>query len=930
MKTSHHFLTVNQAHLIWTALRVLIFLFTFTAHTYTVSNSIAQDASNDPEALRGEYVQYSAHGFPTVVVGDVQSMVSLTYTHYLDSHPAIAFFHQQNKNRQIALVLGPPATSEQVGGNDRILLANRHFNDFLIDLGIAASPEPELRPTINSRTSGIVTLNNRGKGIFVIKEEGDYEIWCRNTIDPEGHKNKKFLRVDNMHFALPFTDKVDAPESSYKWLKVADVKLQGKEYIVNTLNKELEDLNSCHMPEIIIMSKDKLNEDTSKLSDKPISYLYYIDTDKAEKITKLSRNFSVTRNPFSLAANSFFIPKNSECHIKAYIKPKKTFIDSEDSVNVAVCNGSSVSKDAITGWNVHSGNVSYTQSLSEEGLGIKAYFEKSANIREEVVLTKEFPHIQLHEKRYLLVSCLLEDPGIQDLALNIWLEDEERDMASRPLTLNIQDKIDCANIYEEAKKLFGKSVVKHLYVKKMELILRKKSTQEKRHAVWFRSTEWVDATKEDTKGPYMFTLKNVVLLNHEPMIARLENENMQSACSSPEYLYYFDKQGTLNHVRFPEEIPSYVKNVFRSNIRKFMDLKKTPVFLLSFNNPNYETEAEGIEAKWFPRKFKVFLGLDFDGDGKEDSQVKLLLPAAPAKDGNLYINIRANDTVSKRFPGKSHYNLLRVGIAHPADDFVLTQNLITRETVRCEEYTCLPSDFDTGSAVLKLDNKEYTLPDDYKKNEIYSPFYCIEYNRLALNKGNHLIEVSDNKKLKVHAIVIEPTVNAQMPVTVRRVPTVDFRRVNPTKYIINVNGATEPFILVFNQTFHNKWKLFMHERPVAVNLETEKDPAQKLQLALWSTWKDRGNKIEVGDHFVANGYANAWIIPPLQDLRIGGQETAPGKENTERDHFQMVLEFKPQALYEAGLIVSTVTLLGCLSYLVYNKVRRRKSLANET
>ena len=256
MKTSHHFLTVNQAQIIWTALRVLILLFTFTAHTYTVGNSIAQDVRSDPEALRGEYVQYSTHGFPTVVVGDVQSMVPLAYTNYLDSHPAIAFFHQQNKNKQLSLVLEPPATSGQAGGSNRILLANRHFNDFLIDLEIAASPEPEPCPTISSRTSGIVTLNNRDKGIFVIKEEGDYEIWCRNIIDPKGHKNKKFLR------------------------KLKEVGVKVEDYKPMTMDYGLDGKSFVFTGELKAMSRDEakdkvraLGGDTSGSVSKKTSYV---------------------------------------------------------------------------------------------------------------------------------------------------------------------------------------------------------------------------------------------------------------------------------------------------------------------------------------------------------------------------------------------------------------------------------------------------------------------------------------------------------------------------------------------------------------------------------------------------------------------------------------------------------------------------------
>jgi hypothetical protein len=78
---------------------------------------------------------------------------------------------------------------------------------------------------------------------------------------------------------------------------------------------------------------------------------------------------------------------------------------------------------------------------------------------------------------------------------------------------------------------------------------------------------------------------------------------------------------------------------------------------------------------------------------------------------------------------------------------------------------------------------------------------------------------------------------------------------------------------------------------------------------LWSAWKDKG-RIEVKDHFVVNGYANGWIV----------DQSAIG----DRQSFEMVLEFKPQRLFEIGLMISGLTLLGCIGYLGYDFARKKK------
>jgi len=110
--------------------------------------------------------------------------------------------------------------------------------------------------------------------------------------------------------------------------------------------------------------------------------------------------------------------------------------------------------------------------------------------------------------------------------------------------------------------------------------------------------------------------------------------------------------------------------------------------------------------------------------------------------------------------------------------------------------------------------------------------------------------------------------------------------------------------------------------------------------ALWSAWKDWGNRIPIDDknHFVVNGYANGWFVP-VGDVVHSSQFTVHGKENAscqpsavnsqrstvnQASDFQIVLEFEPQRWFEVGCLVSATTLLLCLGYFGYAIVRRRK------
>ena len=108
-------------------------------------------------------------------------------------------------------------------------------------------------------------------------------------------------------------------------------------------------------------------------------------------------------------------------------------------------------------------------------------------------------------------------------------------------------------------------------------------------------------------------------------------------------------------------------------------------------------------------------------------------------------------------------------------------------------------------------------------------------------------------------------------------PDITFENINPTKYRIQVN-ADEPFSLILSEFYHWGWKAYSGD----VNwLE-----------ALFS------QPISPDEHFIANGYANAWHIDETGD-------------------YDITLYFWPQSLFYGGLVVTLLTIVGCVSYLFW-------------
>lgn len=98
-----------------------------------------------------------------------------------------------------------------------------------------------------------------------------------------------------------------------------------------------------------------------------------------------------------------------------------------------------------------------------------------------------------------------------------------------------------------------------------------------------------------------------------------------------------------------------------------------------------------------------------------------------------------------------------------------------------------------------------------------------------------------------------------------KTPNISFTKIDPTRYEVNIQNAIEPFFLVFSESYHSQWKAFT------------------------------GGE-EIGQHLVANGYANAWHI---------------SKTGT----YKITLDYQGKRLLGYGVVISLVTLLISILYL---------------
>lgn len=182
-----------------------------------------------------------------------------------------------------------------------------------------------------------------------------------------------------------------------------------------------------------------------------------------------------------------------------------------------------------------------------------------------------------------------------------------------------------------------------------------------------------------------------------------------------------------------------------------------------------------------------------------------------------------------------------------------------------------------------------------------------------------------------------------------RAPHITFTKINPTKYSVKVEGAKNPYALVFLESFNNNWSLidtsrddesvtgsllrfagFLGKNLVGIFVKDDlestdivknyfngevKEANHKnifMSPSTFETWGKRN--IAQGTHSEAFGYANVWLINP-EDMQ-------------ERSEYTLIIEMKNQKRFYIFGFVSTITLamiiICCVKKVFFNRAKNNK------
>jgi len=111
-------------------------------------------------------------------------------------------------------------------------------------------------------------------------------------------------------------------------------------------------------------------------------------------------------------------------------------------------------------------------------------------------------------------------------------------------------------------------------------------------------------------------------------------------------------------------------------------------------------------------------------------------------------------------------------------------------------------------------------------------------------------------------------------------PEIVFKKISPVKYKVELKNIQEPFVLVLSEPYNIGWNIYLTDK----------------------------NEFLYSRHQMVNGYANSWYITPKD---LNNQEEA-----------ELILEYTEYRKFYVGVIVSSISLMMCLVYLVIERVRR--------
>jgi len=265
-----------------------------------------------------------------------------------------------------------------------------------------------------------------------------------------------------------------------------------------------------------------------------------------------------------------------------------------------------------------------------------------------------------------------------------------------------------------------------------------------------------------------------------------------------------------------------------------------------------------------------------------------------------------------------------------------------------DNYLCLLSFFNLKKIILNYDNnpwfgfKEEESLEEIEKilaekfnltkevngaitvfdiGDNFLPRFYIPKDYLFTDKDiiENLINLVSSNNFNIRTAILADNLKDKIT-TQTSIPKIAFVKINPTKYKIKVENASTSYTLVFSESFHRGWKLYLDNNNQPNNIFKPiiaeyfggqiKEGSHK-NILFYPEIFETISKKEVGEHFEVNGYANAWQIIPT--------------DTDNQSDYTLIVEYYPQRLFYFGVIITLITIIASLTLLLRNQINGSKT-----
>jgi hypothetical protein len=315
---------------------------------------------------------------------------------------------------------------------------------------------------------------------------------------------------------------------------------------------------------------------------------------------------------------------------------------------------------------------------------------------------------------------------------------------------------------------------------------------------------------------------------------------------------------------------------YESGLAKYQRIR-TKEFPKEYFNLNYFLSQNKIESKGIYLPSGIIIELSDDERFKGKYQ-------------GFYDIFAAHSTLSGWYPSNSRnsgygdYFIKKILYADSYTDFIKLSNvsaIIIRKNMVMDNLAGVIDLLDGDNNFTKFFDSETVVA--YKRNaDNFLPhFYTSQKSIISQRTIDNLPNITSGPDWQTRSIIFLAEQNLNKASVLTKIqqtsdgnslPTIEFKKINPTKYRVRVHSANGVFPLVFSESFHDGWKAYLAS-PENFKLSLN-DQISKYKI-LDGNQEDQATKDELRD-YIDNGYVttlgDSWEKTIEHKKWVDGQE----------------------------------------------------------